>query len=72
MEATQGKLGDEAAGREIHQQTGADADLLQRKTLRDVLQLKALRDLVQLKVLRGGSLGRGGMCRPSFVPAGSS
>ena len=73
MEATQGKLGDEAAGREIHRQAAADGDgLMQRKALRDVLQLKALRDLMQLKVLREGSLGRGDMCRPSFVPAGSS
>ena len=66
MEATQGKLDDEPAGREIHRQAAADGaadDLLQRKTLRDVLQRKALRE---------GSLGRGGMCRPSFVPAGSS
>ena len=64
MEATQGKLGDEPVGREIHRQAAADGDGL--------LQLKALRGLLQQKALREGSLGRGGMCRPSFVPAGSS
>ena len=65
MEATLGKPGDEPVEREIHQQAAADGDggLLQRKTLRD---------LVQRKVLREGSLGRGDMCKPSFVPAGSS